>query len=170
MTRAALALILLLPATLKADETLFSERVAPGLRKRCVECHNPQKSRGGLDLTTRARLLRGGDQGEAIVPGKAEKSLLIEQITGAKPSMPRKGAPLSAAELADLRRWIDAGAPWPKGVDLADSAGKPVVDANWWSLRKLQRPALPAVKDGAWVRTPVDRFILAKLDEKRLKP
>src|SRR5207302_3363706 len=129
------------------------------------------KSRGSLDLTRRETLLAGGDQGPAVVAGQAGKSLLVAQVTGAKPAMPRNGTPLTPQEIADLRAWIDAGAPWPKGVVLA--AGKddrPRVDAEWWSLRPLQRPALPMVRDAAWCRTPVDRFILATLETRGLRP
>src|SRR5438067_8756889 len=101
-TRMTLALVLL-AAPGRADEDHFTSRVAPVLKKHCVECHNPKKSRGGLDLSTRAALLKGGDQGDAVVPGKADKSLLVEQITGTKPAMPRKGSPLAAQEVADIR-------------------------------------------------------------------
>src|SRR5437773_10738764 len=101
MTRATWTTMALVLAAApgRADEALFKDRVAPILKKRCVECHNPKKSRGGLDLSTRAALLRGGDQGDAVVPGKAEKSLLIEQIAGPKPSMPQQGSPLSTQEI-----------------------------------------------------------------------
>src|SRR5436190_21394872 len=91
--------VVLLAAPGRADEALFRDRVAPVLKKRCVECHNPKKSRGGLDLSTRAALLRGGDQGDAVVPGKADKSLLVEQIAGTKPAMPKKGSPLTTQEI-----------------------------------------------------------------------
>jgi hypothetical protein len=165
----ALALVLL-PLPARADEALFRSRVAPILKKRCIECHNPQKSRGGLNLTTRESLFKGGDQGEALVPGKAGKSLVVEQISGTKPAMPKKGSALSSQEVADIRRWIDAGAPWPKGMRLQDADGRPVVDANWWSLRPLSRPPLPVVKETGWVRNPIDRFIFSKLEEKGLKP
>jgi mono/diheme cytochrome c family protein len=167
--RIGLALALL-PLPARADDALFPSRVAPVIKKRCIECHNPRKSRGGLDLSVRESLLKGGDQGEVIVPGKADKSLLVEQISGTKPAMPKKGSALTSQEVADIRRWIDAGAPWPKGMRLQDADGRPVVDANWWSLRPLSRPPQPAVKETGWVRNPIDRFILSKLEEKGLKP
>jgi len=170
---ACLALLLALgPAVpTRADEgTVFTEQVAPVLKQRCVQCHNPRKSRGGLDLTSAAKLLQGSDTGPVIVPGNAGKSQLIALVTGPNAKMPKQGAKLTAEEVATVRRWIDAGAPWPRGVSLDDDGKKPLVGPDWWSLRPLTRPALPAVADKGWVRTPIDRFILATLEAKGLKP
>jgi hypothetical protein len=157
------------PPRVRADE-FFTERVAPVLRQRCVECHNPQKDRGGLDLTTRERLLEGGGQGPAVVPGSAAKSLLVQMVSGDKPKMPKQEEPLTPQQVADLRQWIDGGAAWPKSVSLGDGTRRAVVGRDWWSLRPLTRPEIPAVRDGAWVRTPVDAFILATLEAKGLRP
>jgi hypothetical protein len=159
----------LIASVAHADEALFRERIAPVLKKRCIECHNAQKSRGGLDLSSREAVLRGGDQGPAVIAGRAGKSLIVEQVSGTKPAMPRKGEPLSAQEIADLRRWIDDGAPWPKTITLNDG-GKPLVDGNWWSLRPLTRPALPEIRNPkSPIRNPIDRFIVAELEKQGLK-
>jgi hypothetical protein len=166
----SLALLLSLAAPARgADPTLFTERVAPLLRQRCASCHNPQKKRGGLDLSTRERLLEGGDQGAALTPGDAAKSLLIEQVSGAEPKMPRQGAKLTPDEVATLRKWIDDGAAWPKGIVLKEEKVARA-DGDWWSLRPLTRPAIPPVKDAKWVRTPLDAFIRAALEAKSLRP
>ncbi len=149
----------------RADDALFTDTVAPLLRKQCVGCHGGAKTRGGLDLSTREGMIKGGDQGPALVPNDAAKSLLLSAVSGPKPTMPKKGDPLAAKQVADLRRWIDAGAPWPKGVTVAEDA-RPRVDAEWWSLRPLRRPETPAVKGG---RTPIDAFILATLEAKGLR-
>src|SRR4051794_29727238 len=106
----------------KVDGRWFETKVAPVLKRHCVECHNPAKSRGGLDLTSRAALLEGGEKGPAVVPGHAGKSLLHQMIDGPKPKMPRQRDALSAAEVADVARWIDAGAPWPDGVTLGEKS------------------------------------------------
>jgi mono/diheme cytochrome c family protein len=153
-----------------AADDFFSRRVAPVLRERCLQCHGSVRARGGLSLASRADLLRGGDQGPALVPGKSADSLLLQLVKGSKPVMPRKGAPLTPRQVADLAKWIDDGAAWPEGVVLSAKDGKPVVDANWWSLRPLQRPALPTVKARRWLRTPVDVFVLAGLEAKGLRP
>ena len=152
-----------------AVEPFFSRRVAPILKKRCVQCHNAGRARGGLSLAARADLLRGGDQGPAIVPGQAGASLLIRQVSGSKPAMPQKGDPLTPQQVADLKKWIDEGAIWPEGLVLSGT-DKAAVGANRWSLRPLIRPALPAVKHKDWVRTPIDSFVMASLEARRLLP
>src|SRR4051794_6259959 len=100
-----LLLSLLLSAPARPAD-LFRDRVAPILARSCVGCHDAGKKRGGLDLSTRATALVGGDSGAVIVPGKAAKSLLVQFVSGAKPRMPRAGARLSDGEVALLRRWI----------------------------------------------------------------
>src|SRR5262245_3401155 len=102
--RIALLAAILAAATVpavRADEAAqFTERVAPLLRQRCVPCHNPQKTRGGLDLTTHEALLRGGNEGPAVVPGRADGSLLVKMIGGNPPRMPKQAAPLAADQVA----------------------------------------------------------------------
>ncbi|MFO0969467.1 MAG: DUF1553 domain-containing protein [Gemmataceae bacterium] len=144
----------------------FKSRIAPLLKKHCLECHNPDKSRGGLDLSRRATLLEGGEHGPAIVPGDAKKGLLLDMIAGPKPKMPKMRDPLRADEVADMRRWIDDGALWPEDVVLTEKKSK----EEWWSLKPLSRPALPEVKDKEWSDNPLDRFILAALEAKGMKP
>jgi hypothetical protein len=154
-----------------ADEAaLFRNRVAPVLRQRCVTCHNGRKTRGGLDLTTREGLLQGGTHGAVVVPGNAAGSRLVEMVSGPEPRMPKQGARLTPDEVADVRAWIDAGAPWPQTVVLSLDEQKPRVGPDWWSLRPLARPAPPPVKDAGWVRTPVDAFVLAALEARGLRP
>jgi Protein of unknown function (DUF1553)/Protein of unknown function (DUF1549)/Planctomycete cytochrome C/F5/8 type C domain len=150
------------------EPALFPDHVAPLLRQRCVSCHNPVKKRGGLDLTTREHLLQGGDTGPTAMPGAAGDSLLIQMTAGAEAKMPKQGPKLTPAEVGFLRQWIDDGAPWPKDVTLAED--KSATAEEWWSLRPLARPAVPAVKNGAWVRTPIDAFLLAVMEQKGLHP
>jgi hypothetical protein len=161
----------LLPAAgpVAANDAVFAEKVAPLLQTRCLACHDGIKKRGGLDLSTRAGLLAGGESGAAVAVGKASESLLIRKITGPAPVMPKQGPKLETIEVAALMRWIDAGAPWPAGRTLvADKQGPRGRD--WWSLQPLARPPVPKVRDAAWVRTPVDAFILAGLELRGLKP
>ena len=156
--------------TSRGGDGFFVAKVAPVLRERCLECHNAKKSRGGLDLTTREQTLTGGDKGPAVVPGDAGKSLLLHMVDGREPKMPWQRPALSAQQIADLRKWIDDGAAWPKSLVLAASGAGEKTAADWWSLRPLQRPPLPAVKDSAWVHNPIDAFILAMLEAKGLGP
>jgi mono/diheme cytochrome c family protein len=166
--RLALLLTLLYAAPAAAAEpTMFAERIAPVLRQRCLSCHGAKK-RGGLDLTTRAGLLKGGDGGTVVTPGSAAKSRLLQMVSGPDAKMPKEGPKLTAAQVAALRQWVEAGAPWPDGVTLAAQERPP--QGDWWSLRPLARPAVPAVKDRARVVTPIDAFVLAKLEAKGLRP
>jgi hypothetical protein len=119
----------------------------------------------GLDLRRREDLLKGGKRGPAIVPGKSAESLLYRAIAqNDELKMPPGKAPLPAADLETIREWIDAGAAWPTPTSAAPES------ATWWAFRKPHRPEIPAVKDSAWVRTPIDAFILHKLEEKGLRP
>src|ERR1700674_4089981 len=92
-----------------APNALFTETVAPILRARCIRCHNSEKPRGNLDLSTRERMLKGGEHGAALVPGDAGKSLLVALISGPEPKMPKQGAHLTSEEIARVRYWIDQG-------------------------------------------------------------
>lgn len=151
----------------RAADVDFRRDVASVFERRCVSCHNDVEKKGELSLQSRAKALAGGENGESIVPGKPEMSLLLDYIRGDKPEMPKKGPPLQPAEIAAIRAWIAAGADWPEGHTLQDRA---LADTNWWSLQPLTRPPLPqlAAAEQKLVRTPVDAFILAKLGEKGL--
>jgi len=119
-------------------------------------CHNDKTRTGGLSLATIEDVRKGGRRGPAIVPGKPSESLLYRLISGEQPAMPFQGQPLTPAEVESIRQWIEQGAPW-------------VQPPKWWSLTTLRRPAVPRLDD-AWIRTPVDAFVLAKLREKGLQP
>ncbi len=151
----------------RPDDALFT-KVAPILERRCVHCHNPDKARGGLDLSSRAGLLDGGEHGPAIVAGHSSKSLLLRMIQGPTPTMPRQAEPLSAADVELVARWVDAGAPWPEDVVLGRKAGGH--EEPWWAFGPLHLPALPPVKDRVWCRNAIDHFILARLEKEGLRP
>jgi hypothetical protein len=152
-----------------AEAEQFADNVAPILRQRCVTCHNPTKARGGLDLTTGEGLQKGGEKGPVVVSGNPAKSLLFEVVNGPKPRMPKQGPKLTADEVADLKKWIDEGAKWPKSVTLVDVT-KNRAGPDWWSLQPLTLPDIAVVKDKAWTKNPIDAFILATLEAKGLKP
>ena len=154
-------------------EKNFHEEVAPILVRSCIECHNGSNAKGGLSLETLASALKGGDEGPAIVVGKAKESLLYQKIVpakeGDKPQMPRKKAALTAEEVKKIEEWIDKGARWPKEVVLRE---KSKADGNFWSLRPVRKEVPPVVGEApvGWGKNPVDAFILAKLHEKGLRP
>jgi hypothetical protein len=149
------------------DAISFERDVAPILEQRCLRCHGEHEPKGKLSLATRADALRGGESGAAIEPVKPAESLLLEMVGGKTPAMPAEGEPLTADELAALEKWIAAGAPWPGELVLEARAP---LNRDWWSLQPVVRPELPAVKNEAWPRNAIDRFILEKLEAEGLTP
>lgn len=153
----------------------FEKQVRPILTSRCTECHGNGKGdpKGGLDLTSRAAVLRGGDTGPAIVPGKPKDSLLVSAIEyGDLYQMP-PNTKLPAAEIATLSKWVEMGAPWPKEASSAGTV-KPFDlterTRDHWCWKPIVDPAVPAVRNGAWPSCAVDRFILAGLEARGLAP
>ena len=151
---------------LNVNDAHFREQIVPLLESRCLRCHEGDSPEGELSLTTRVVAIKGGASGAAIVPGEPDVSPLLDAVSGDEPSMPKEGPPLTAAEVAAIRQWIAAGAPWPSDVELTDNRPH---DLNWWSLQPLVRPAVPALND-ARIRTPIDAFILEKLQANGLAP
>jgi hypothetical protein len=160
---------------LPADVEFFEKQVRPLLAERCLECHDNANHKGKLRLTSRANLLKGGSSGTVVVPGKPEGSLLITAIRyNDKPQMPPK-AKLSDREIAILTRWVKLGVPWPD-----DGKEQPIVQGSkfritdeqrqFWSFQPVKAGAPPAVKDTVWPKSGVDRYILAALEGKGLKP
>ena len=139
----------------------FARDVEPLLTRRCLICHGPQQQMSGFRLDQREAAPKGGASGIDIKPGDSANSRLIRLVAGAdtgKKVMPPVGARLTSDELGLLRAWIDQGAAWG------------TAQATHWSFRKIQRPAAPAVKNRAWVRNPVDAFILARLEKENVSP
>jgi len=152
--------------TAAADRgALFREQVGPLIEAHCVRCHNRDAAQGDLSFTDADSVRASG----VITPGRPDASLLIAQVTpeGGPPEMPKEGKPLNAAERQLLRQWIAQGAYWPAGEQLHRP---PRPDTPWWSLTRLERPAIPPIRaaDAETVRTPVDAMIVARLREKSL--
>lgn len=153
----------------------FEKKIRPVLVDSCYQCHSAKenKNKGGLVLDTRAGLLQGGDSGPAIVAGDPDKSLLIKAVryTDENLQMPPKDKKLSAAQIADLEAWVKMGAPDPRtnGAKVASTVVTEEARKHW-AYQPVRSPSVPAVKNSKWVQNPVDNFILAKLEEKKLKP
>ncbi len=151
----------------------FEAKIRPVLADKCYKCHSAQspKIKGGLWLDTREGTLKGGETGPAVVPGDLDKSLLIKAVRYTDPDlqMPPKDEKLSAEQIADLETWVKMGAPDPR---LATTAQKNFKDAakDHWAWQPLTKPTVPEVKNAAWCQSPVDNFIVAKLEEQGLKP
>jgi hypothetical protein len=150
----------------------FEARVRPVLAESCQKCHGPQKQSSGLRLDSREAILRGGDSGPVLVPGKPDDSLLIQAVaqTHGELKMPPKGK-LTEPAVQALRRWVEIGAPWVDSTAAAaGSSSKLSAGLVHWAFEPLRAIPAPAVKARDWVRTPVDAFILARLEREGLKP
>ncbi len=186
VTLGATALLWLLPAVLlraasgAAESTAFFEnRIRPVLASECYECHGAAKQKGGLRLDSRDGVRRGGESGPAVIPGDGRGSRLVQAITQSDPEhrMPRNRPPLEASVVADIVRWVDAGAPDPRDQPpAADASAKASWESvfqsrrKWWSLQPVGQPAVPMPADTLWAHGAVDRFILAKLEERGIVP
>jgi hypothetical protein len=165
-----LAFLLWIAGSLPAEEKPrvdFEREVLPIFQARCHRCHGAQKPKSGLRLDLKTEALHGGDSGKpAIVPGNSKTSELIRRVTSTEETewMPPKGERLSAAQVQVLRQWIDAGAPWPEALAGEDPKRR------HWAFRPPVRPPLPPVQDADWVRNPIDRFVLARLEKEGLTP
>ncbi|MBI2680136.1 MAG: PSD1 domain-containing protein [Candidatus Solibacter usitatus] len=148
----------------------FSRDVEPIFRTRCQGCHGAKQQMSGLRLDRGEDAMRGGYSGAVIVPRKSADSRLIQMVAGAVEGriMPPAGEKLSAAEIGVLRAWIDQGAVWPAGSTVAATVVRP--KSSHWSLQPIQRPAIPAVRTAAWVRNPIDAFILERLESEKIAP
>ena len=153
---------------------LFNDSVHPIFEARCLNCHDASAHKGGLDLSTRAAILKGGESGPMIVPGDPEKSLLIKLIRHeAEPYMPHKADKMPEGEIAKLVEWVKLGAGIPADLTAPKERKAFEVraeDREFWSFRPLAAVAPPPVKDSGWAKNPVDQFVLAKLEEKGLTP
>ncbi len=153
----------------------FTRDIRPILEQHCYECHSARKTKGSLRLDIRDRALAGGMTGPLLVPRDSEQSLLVRRLLGLdhEDRMPLDEDPLPADQIALIQRWIDEGAAWPEspaaGTTQAASAGHQD-EAKHWAYVSPKRPPLPPVQDTKWPRTPIDRFILARLEREGLHP
>jgi hypothetical protein len=179
--RALIALAVLTAPTSAQDpraSEFFEKKVRPLLVANCLECHgaDAKKVKGGLRLTSRAELLKGGDSGPAVVPGEPDKSRLILAVRYKDDDlkMPPQGR-LPDSDIAILETWVKGGAVWPSSDSAKTESPKPgqlftEEQKRFWAFRPMKDPPVPAVNDNTWVRTPIDAFVLAKLEEKGLRP
>jgi cytochrome c553 len=166
------------PRDEEAQLEFFEKKIRPLLIDNCFNCHSANtNSRGGLRVDDRNGLVTGGGRGAAIVPGQPEKSLLIQAVKHTHPKLKMPLPPakqLSEEQIADLTKWIKDGAAWPKPrVPGSITRPNPEFDKlrkTHWAWQPLKDVKPPAVKDAGWVRDDIDRFILASLEAKGLKP
>ena len=156
----------------ESEIDFFEKRIRPLVVENCYKCHSAEaeKLKGGLLLDTKEGLARGGDTGPAIVPGDPDASLLIRAVrwNDEKLQMPPKKK-LSSSEIADLETWVKMGAPDPRTTTASDTKSTAAAKHHW-AFKKPQKHSVPDVKNSAWAKTEVDRFILGKLEANALPP
>ncbi len=165
----AVCLFLLLASRADADPVDFVRDVRPILEKHCYECHGSAKQKSGLRLDVKSAAFQGGElYGASIVVGKSDDSPLIQFVAdeNADLIMPPDGDGLSTAEIATLTRWVNEGAVWPDDADLVILKDL----RDHWSFKPLTNPTPPHTRDADWPCHPIDRFVLARLEQAGLRP
>lgn len=166
-----------IPVMSEAEAVRFyEERIKPVFAERCAACHvdDPADFSGGLGITGRASLLRGGDSGPAVSVEHPEESLLLRAVQYEALEMPPDGR-LPQSQIDDIRLWLQLGMPWTEGeeIDHLPAEKKSVVTEEarrWWAFQRPVRPEPPAVQDSGWCRSEIDRFVLARLEESGMRP
>ena len=156
-----------------AGEKFFRDRIEPVLQAQCYECHSAEADevQAELLLDSRDGILRGGDSGPAVDLDTVDNSPLLQAIRHEGGlAMPPDGPPLSAEIIADFTHWIELGAPNPNREDTAAANSKYTAARNHWAFQPVRKPAIPAVRNDAWVQTPVDAFVLAALEQRDWRP
>jgi mono/diheme cytochrome c family protein len=171
------------PAVTAADKSeLFEKKVRPLLAENCLSCHGAasRPPMGNLRLDTAAGLRKGGDRGPVLAPARPLDSPLLVAVRYEDPhfQMPPKGK-LSAEQIAVLTEWVKMGAPFPEGTGKAQQPKSSVPNLKsfdmktrmrHWAWQPVRAQAVPVVKNKAWCRTPIDTFVLARLESRGLKP
>ncbi|HVJ66434.1 MAG TPA: PSD1 and planctomycete cytochrome C domain-containing protein [Caulifigura sp.] len=177
------ALLILITSTAAAQApsgeafALFEQKIRPVLVEQCYSCHSVQardskKLQAGLYLDTAAGVLKGGENGPALVAGKPAESLLIKALKYDGLEMPPSGK-LSEEVIANFTKWIEMGAPDPRGGETAVTAARTidlVEGRKWWSFQPLKIQPPPVVRDASRSPTPIDQFIVAAQEKQGLKP
>jgi hypothetical protein len=173
------------PADLRADDRIplaqaefFETEIRPLLAERCFKCYGGLKTKANLRFTSRASLLHGGDTGPAAIPGKPAQSLLIQAVRHENGLRMPPGEKLKPPQIEKLVRWVELRLPWPKTQpDKAATAARQgsqyepsEEQRRSWSFQPVQVVSPPAVKEVSWPRSPIDRFILARLGARGLHP
>ncbi len=159
-----------------AGVEFFEAHIRPVLVDKCYSCHSDQakKLKGALKLDSKAAMLKGGETGPSIIPGEPDKSLLIKAIRYAEENTampPKVENKLSSQQISDFETWVKMGAPDPRtGPVAAMQPTKAELAASHWAFKPIKNPAPPKVSNSKWVVNPIDSFVLAKLEEKGMKP
>jgi cytochrome c553 len=156
----------------KAAIAFFESKIRPALVKHCYECHSEDSKKlgGKLRLDTKEMTLKGGESGSALVAGKPGESLLIHALKWEDNLEMPPEEPLPPAVIADFEKWITMGAPDPRSGPPVPVAPPVETKTTHWSFQPVRNPPVPAVKEAAWPKSEVDRFLLAEIEKAGLKP
>ena len=150
----------------KSHADFFETKIRPVLAKNCFGCHGLKKQKYGLRLDSKEAMLEGGDSGEVLVPGEVGDSLIIDVLERDQGQMP-PGKRLAAAEIADLKKWVKQGAPWPANLEReSGSTGFSNEAKNYWAFQPLSNDAPPITSNKSIVND-IDRFVAANLKSKK---
>ncbi len=154
----------------EAADRHFEQEIRPLLIAHCLECHGSEKQKGGLRLDSREALLSGGESGNAFNQEDPSSSLLLKAIRYEDLEMPPK-APLEARQIEQLEKWILAGAPWSREVQLIREERDKISDKDreWWAFQPVGSPKLPPSQSNGSSQNPIDQFVLAKLKEHQIE-
>ena len=147
----------------------FIKDIQPILAANCYKCHGPDNQESGLRLDKKASAMKGGERGTPILPGKPSESLLFRAINGGGedvPRMPKDAEALENEHIASIRAWIEQGAERPDDTESTNEKNA----KDHWAFKAPVRPAVPTVTNAEWIKTPIDAFVLARLDKEGLKP
>src|SRR5579862_7551131 len=152
----------------------FENKVRPVLAGTCQKCHGAEKQKGGLRLDSRDAVLKGGETGAAVIPGKPNESPMIDAVNYRGLEMPPNGK-LKADEIKALVEWVKMGAPWPKEQPPTSASRRADFtitdeDRRYWAFQPIGKPQAPKVHRADWVANPIDAFVLARLEAKGLEP
>jgi hypothetical protein len=162
------------PAVGSPGDEFFESEIRPVLVSRCYDCHSSRATqiKGGLSLETRDSVRQGGDSGAAIVPGRADESLLVQALRYDGLEMPPDGR-LPDEVVAKFVEWVNQGAPDPRApiAHLAEEHSDAAEDPRaFWSFQPIQDPPIPSVKDVSWPSSSIDAYVLARLESKGISP
>src|ERR1022692_3180233 len=157
--------LLMAASSLSAQKPDYTRDIEPVLRARCALCHGTSIHQNNLRLDSLDGVMQGGSSGVAIFAGNSKDSLLIKRASSLDPTfmMPPAGTRLTAKEIALVQAWIDSLPPaTPKAVAR--------VSSTHWSFQPITHPDPPLVRNQAWARNPIDRFVLARLEKDKTGP
>ena len=161
------------PAAISREaEEFFESKIRPILADKCIDCHGPKEQWSSLRLDSREAILEGGENGPAAISDKPDQSELLRRITSKDDDVrmppPDADQRLTGDEIAALRHWVEQGLPWPATAALVKPSDRAAEDH--WAFQPVQQHEPPAVKNETWPASPIDRFILQKLDSAGLGP